>query len=108
MELIKAVMLKKTYGENGEKTQEVLKGINMVIHSGDFIAIMGKSGSGKTSLLSCLASMLPPSSGNVFFNGKSLYEMNYEHLLDFRRENIGYIFQDFRLLKNLTVLENVI
>lgn len=108
MELIKAVLLKKTYGEQKEKKQEVLKGINLSIFSGDYIAIMGKSGSGKTSLLSSLASMLPPTTGTVFFQGKSLYEMSYEKLLDFRRENIGYIFQDFRLLKHLSVLENIL
>jgi putative ABC transport system ATP-binding protein len=100
--MIKLINVEKYYGET-----RVLAGINLEMEKGDFISIMGSSGSGKSTLLNLIGGMDKPDKGNIFINGEdiSLYDDN--RLTLYRRERIGFIFQFFNLLPNITVFENI-
>lgn len=86
---------------------KVLKDVNLKIKRGEFVIILGPSGSGKTTLLNLISGMDTPTYGNIIVNGQNLLAKNDEQLTKFRKENIGYIFQQYGLLPNLTVSENV-
>ncbi len=98
--------LTKTYGK-GENKTEALKGITFDVLEGEFLGIMGASGSGKTTLLNCIATMLRPTSGKIILNGLDMSGFNGSKLADYRGKVIGYLFQEFELLDNLTARENI-
>lgn len=103
---IKAKQLSKIYG-SGENKVVALDKAEMEIRSGDFISIMGPSGSGKSTLLHLLSGLDHPTSGSLTYDGKDIYEMNDKELSTFRRQRIGFIFQQFNLLPVLTAGENI-
>lgn len=98
--------LVKTYGA-GETVVKVLKGINLKVYEGEIIVIMGPSGSGKTTLLSILGTLEKPSSGDVIIAGTNVTELSEEELTRFRLEKLGFVFQNYNLLRNFTAIENV-
>lgn len=101
--------IKKIYRSRfGKNDLEALKSINFTVEAGEYIAIMGESGSGKTTLLNILALLDRPTSGKVFLMGKDLQEIKDSEMAKFRRENLGFVFQDFNLLDNFTVKENIL
>lgn len=102
MEIIKVVDLKKSYG-----AVEVLKGLNFSIEEGERIAIMGKSGCGKTTLLKMLGLIEGSTEGEVYYKGQSENNLSNDEISDIRLNDIGFVFQDFRLLDSLTVQENI-
>lgn len=99
--------LTKTYGKDSTKT-EALCGISFDVLEGEFLGIMGTSGSGKTTLLNCIATMIKPSSGKVILHGKDISTFNASQLANYRGQEIGYLFQEFELLDNLTARENIL
>lgn len=105
--ILEARQIKKVYGRK-QTAQEVLKGINISINEGEFVGIMGPSGSGKTTLLNVLCSIDQPTSGSIVINGNDLGKMKNKEMAKFRREHIGFIFQDYNLLDTLTVKENIL
>lgn len=105
--ILKVNQLTKTYGKKGEKQYQALKGINFELNRGEFVGIMGASGSGKTTLLNILSTLDKPTSGNVVINGKNITTLKKNQMADFRGKEIGFIFQDFNLLDNLTNRENI-
>ncbi len=104
--MIKIKDIYKTYGEKDNKV-EVLKGIDLNINDGDFVVILGPSGSGKSTLLNIVSGLEKPDSGSVSYDDKVITKMNDKELTDFRKNNIGFIFQQYYLLQNLTVDKNV-
>ncbi len=105
-ELIKVEDVWKTY-KLGEIDLTVLKGVSLVINKGSFVAIMGPSGSGKSTLLHIVGALDVPSKGKVFLEGKEISELPEDDLAQIRGRKIGFVFQQFNLLHNLTALENV-
>lgn len=101
--------IKKIYRSRfGKNDLEALKSINFTVEEKEYIAIMGESGSGKTTLLNILALLDRPTSGKVILRGKDLQEIKDSEMARFRRENLGFVFQDFNLLDNFTVKENIL
>ncbi len=98
--------LERVYGAGGSAVH-ALRGIDLVIEPGSFLAIKGRSGSGKTTLLNCIGGLDRPTSGEVFVRGKSLRELSGEALTEWRRREVGFIFQAFGLLPTLSAFENV-
>ncbi len=98
--------LTKVYGKGDNKT-EALKGITFNVLEGEFLGIMGASGSGKTTLLNCIATVLRPTFGKIVLHGKDLSKFRGNALSDYRGKEIGYLFQEFELLDNLTARENI-
>ncbi|MDD7306524.1 MAG: ABC transporter ATP-binding protein [Peptoniphilaceae bacterium] len=105
--IIKVEKLSKSFGSAGAKTF-ALNSISFDVLDGEFLAIMGASGSGKTTLLNCISTMTKPSKGNIFFEGKKVNKFREKRLVKYRSEDISYVYQDFKLLDNLTVKENII
>ena len=103
---IRAKELSKVYG-SGESRVVALDRANLEIRSGDFISIMGPSGSGKSTLLHLLSGLDHPTSGSLTYDGKDIYGMSDQALSAFRRQRIGFIFQQFNLLPVLTAQENI-
>lgn len=100
--------LRKTYyTQNSNVQYEALKGITFDVEEGEFIAIMGESGSGKTTTLNIIASLDTPSSGEVFIGGRDIARMNSKEICRFRRKNLGFVFQDFNLLNYFNVKDNI-
>ncbi|MCL4515410.1 MAG: ABC transporter ATP-binding protein [Firmicutes bacterium] len=93
-------------GAGGTRTM-ALSGASLDVAEGEFIALMGPSGSGKSTLLSILGGLNPPTSGEVTIDTIPVYQLSQERLADFRREYIGFVFQQFQLIPYLTALENV-
>ena len=93
--------------QNGSVVTEVIKGITLAVKKQETLAIIGKSGSGKTSLIMLLAGLEKPTSGSIVFEDQTISNFNEEGLSDFRQKNIGIIFQSFYLIPNYTALENV-
>lgn len=93
--------------QSGQQRLQILKGIDLEIPKGDIQLLMGPSGSGKTTLLSILAGLLTPTAGSVRLLGKEITGMSRRQLGQFRRDHIGFIFQDFNLFPALTAIENV-
>ena len=89
-----------------EKTQ-ALRDVNFIAEEGEFIAIMGESGSGKTTLLNILATLEKPSSGEIVLEGKKISTIKEQQLAEFRRDHLGFVFQDFNLLDTLSVRDNI-
>ena len=98
--------ISKVYGHGGGATQ-ALKSVNLTIEEGKLTAILGPSGSGKSTLLNILGALDKPSSGQVLFLGEDISHYSNKKLAKFRRENIGFVFQSYNLLPNLTAIENV-
>lgn len=99
--------LKKYYGKK-EYTTKALDGISFGVIDGEFIGIMGSSGSGKTTLLNCIATTTSPTDGNILLNGENIEKFKGDKLADYRGNKIGYLFQNFELLENLTAKENIL
>lgn len=98
--------VKKYYGNSGNITKAV-DGISMYVDKGEFVAIMGTSGSGKTTLLNCISTIDTVTSGHIIINNQDITEIKDKDFADFRRDNLGFIFQDFNLLDTLTIEENI-
>lgn len=98
--------IKKYYGETTNITKAV-NGISFRLERCEFVAIMGASGSGKTTLLNCIATIDQVTSGNITIDEKDITTLKEEQLADFRKEELGFIFQDFNLLDTLTIEENI-
>lgn len=107
MEILKVEKLCKTYGK-GETQVNALKNVSFTMHKGEFAAVVGESGSGKSTLLNCIGGLDNPTSGNVFLEGKDLFSMKEQNRTVFRRRNIGFVFQSFQLVPELTVEQNII
>jgi len=105
-ELVKIVELRKAY-RAGDVTFEALRGVSLDMSAGDFIAVMGHSGSGKSTLLNLTGGLDQPSDGSVEIEGHLLQRMSERELARFRRGHIGFIFQFFNLIDNLTIQANV-
>lgn len=104
--MIEATNLVKSYG-SGESRTEVLKGVSLKIEDGDFAVILGASGSGKSTLLNTVSGLEKPDSGSVVYDGVDITSLDDKHLTSFRKDNVGFIFQQYFLLPNLTVDKNV-
>ena len=103
---LKIKNLKKYYGTKNN----IIKAVNdlsLEIEEGEFVAIMGASGSGKTTLLNCISTIDEVTSGHIYIDGKDITELKEQKLASFRRQNLGFIFQDFNLLDTLTISENI-
>lgn len=98
--------IKKSYG-NGESRCQVLKGIDLEIKNEDFIVILGASGSGKSTFLNIISGLEKPDGGSVFYDDIDVTKLSESKLTDFRKKNIGFIFQQYYLLPNLNVEKNV-
>lgn len=98
--------IKKSYG-NGESQVNVLKGISIKIEDGDFVVILGASGSGKSTFLNVISGLETPDSGKVLYDSKDITALTDKELTKFRKENIGFIFQQYYLLANMNVDKNV-
>lgn len=105
--LLQVQDLQKSYGKKNNLTK-ALNGVSFDILSGEFLGIMGPSGSGKTTLLNCIATIIKPTAGRVLLNGKNISAFDSKDLADYRGSRIGYLFQDFELLDNLTGQENIL
>lgn len=103
---IKIVNIKKSF-QSGQSTIEVLHNINWQIHSGKMTFLVGPSGCGKTTLISIIAGILSPTSGDIFVFQENINKMSSRNNSDFRKRNIGFIFQQFNLLPSLTAQENI-
>ncbi|MDM8213799.1 ABC transporter ATP-binding protein [Enterococcus hirae] len=99
--------VKKVYGKSNEKQTEALKDISFSVEKGEFVGIMGASGSGKSTLLNILSTLDLPTAGTVAIDQKDVTKLRGNQLADFRSRAIGFIFQEFNLLENLTVRENI-
>jgi len=108
MSVLRAENLVKIYGGKGKvNNTNALNGINLTIESGEFVAIMGPSGSGKTTLLNILSGIDKATSGAIEISGESINQMSKNQLSLFRRQHLGFVFQEFNLLDSLTLKENV-
>ena len=107
MALIELVDIQKSFHDGEHRLNHVLRGVNLRIEQGDFVAIKGASGSGKTPLLSILGTLLPPDTGRYFLNGRELTGSPID-LAQIRNRQIGFVFQDHRLLAPYTVKENIL
>jgi putative ABC transport system ATP-binding protein len=105
--IVEAKQLRKVYGAKGN-IFTALQEIDLKVSEGEFVGIMGPSGSGKTTLLNMLATIDQPTSGQIVIDGTSLAKMNEAQLSAFRRDKLGFIFQDYNLLDTLTVKENIL
>ncbi len=99
--------LKKYYGKSANQTK-ALDGITFQVMPGEFLGIMGSSGSGKSTLLNCIAAVIRPDSGSISMNDKQIQSLKGAALADYRGKEIGYLFQNFELLDNLTGRENIL
>ena len=107
MDLLEVKNISKTYG-TGETAVHALKEAAFSVPKGEFVAIVGESGSGKSTLLNLIGALDTPTSGKVFIDGKDIFSMKERSLTVFRRRNIGFIFQSFNLVPELTVEQNII
>ena len=107
MNLLEVKNICKTYG-SGETAVKALKDVSFSVPKGEYVAIVGESGSGKSTLLNMIGALDTPTSGKVLIDGKDIFCMNDKKLTVFRRRNIGFIFQAFNLVPELTVEQNII
>ena len=107
MNLLEVSNVSKTYG-SGEAAVKALKKVSFSVPKGEYVAIVGESGSGKSTLLNMIGALDTPTSGNVVISGKEIFSMNDRKLTIFRRRNIGFIFQAFNLIPELTVEQNIV
>lgn len=100
--------VKKIYTTRfGGNKVEALKNVNFSVEEGEYVAIMGESGSGKTTLLNILAALDKPTGGDVLLSGKSIVEIKEKEIAEFRRNNLGFVFQDFNLLDTFSIQDNI-
>ena len=100
--------MKKVYTTRfGGNQVEALRNVNFTVEAGEYVAIMGESGSGKTTLLNILAALDRPTSGEILLNGKSLSKISQNKLAAFRRDNLGFVFQEFNLLDTFSIQDNI-
>lgn len=107
MNLLEVNNICKTYG-SGETAVHALKKVSFSVPKGEYVAIVGESGSGKSTLLNMIGALDTPTSGKVTIGGRDIFSMNDRKLTVFRRRNIGFIFQAFNLIPELTVEQNII
>ena len=107
MEILKVQKLCKSYGTGVIKV-DALKDVSFSLEKGEFVAVVGESGSGKSTLLNCLGALDVPTSGVITIDGNNLFTMKEEERTIFRRRNIGFIFQSFQLVSELTVEQNIV
>lgn len=107
MDLLEVKSISKTFG-SGDTAVHALKDVSFSVPRGEFAAIVGESGSGKSTLLNMIGALDTPTSGNVYIEGKDILSMDDAELTVFRRRNIGFIFQAFNLIPELTVEQNII
>ena len=105
-EILKVEHIEKYYG-NKDNITKAIDDISFVVQNGEFIGIMGASGSGKTTLLNCISTIDNVSAGHIFLENQDITEIKEENIAKFRRENLGFIFQDFNLLDTLKIEENI-
>ena len=105
-ELLTAAGLTRVYGRGAAATR-ALDGVSLSLEQGEFVGVMGPSGSGKTTLLNCIATIDRPTSGSIVLDGRELTGLRGRELARFRRERLGFIFQDCNLLDTLTAFENI-
>ena len=104
--LLQVTGLTKIYGKRGAATR-ALDGVDLSLEAGEYVGIMGASGSGKTTLLNCVSTIDKPPSGSILVEGRELTRLKGKELTRFRRERLGFIFQDCNLLDTLTAFENI-
>ena len=104
--MIRIENLRKFYG-TGESRNEVLRGISLNIKDGDFMVILGASGSGKSTFLNVISGLEPADAGNIFYNERNISTMSDSEITNFRKNTLGYVFQQYFLLPNLNVDKNV-
>ena len=104
--ILRVDKIQKYYG-NKDNITKAIDGISFDVEEGEFIGIMGASGSGKTTLLNCISTIDNVSAGHIYLENRDITEIKEEDIAKFRRENLGFIFQDFNLLDTLTVEENI-
>lgn len=107
MNLLEVSNVSKTYG-SGEAAVKALKKVSFSVPKGEYVAIVGESGSGKSTLLNMIGALDTPTSGKIVISGKEIFSMNDRKLTIFRRRNIGFIFQAFNLIPELTVEQNIV
>lgn len=108
MRILEVKNIKKTYTTRfGGNKVEALKNVNFTVEEGEYVAIMGESGSGKTTLLNILAALDKPTAGSVILDGKDLSKIKESVVSTFRRDNLGFVFQDFNLLDTFTLEDNI-
>ena len=108
MSILEVIGLKKIYSTRfGGNKVEALKNVNFSVEQGEYVAIMGESGSGKTTLLNILAALDKPTNGRVILDGKDLSEIKESEIAAFRRDNLGFVFQEFNLLDTFTLEDNI-
>ena len=107
MDLLEVKNLSKTFG-SGETAVHALKGASFRVPKGEYVAVVGESGSGKSTLLNLIGALDTPTSGKVWIDGRDIFSMKERSLTVFRRRNIGFIFQSFNLIPELTVEQNII
>ena len=105
-EILKLDHIQKFYGNQGNITKAI-NDISFSVSEGEFVGIMGASGSGKTTLLNCISTIDTVSAGHIYLDGTDVTEIKEKALARFRRENLGFVFQDFNLLDTLTISENI-
>ncbi len=98
--------IEKYYG-NKDNITKAIDNINFKVDKGEFVGIMGQSGSGKTTLLNCISTIDNVTTGSIVINGKDITKLKAKELEKFRRDELGFIFQDFNLLDTLTAYENI-
>lgn len=104
--ILKLEHIQKYYGSEGSITQAI-RDISFGVEQGEFLGIMGTSGSGKTTLLNCISTIDTVSAGHIYLEGTDVTSLKPKSLARFRRENLGFVFQDFNLLDTLTISENI-
>ena len=108
MSLLEVKSLKKVYKTRfGGQSVEALKNVNFTVEEGEYVAIMGESGSGKTTLLNILAALDQATSGTVLLDGKDFSKIKENEVASFRRDNLGFVFQEFNLLDTFTLEDNI-
>ena len=108
MAMLQVECLKKIYTTRfGGNQVQALSDVSFSVETGEYVAIMGESGSGKTTLLNILAALDQPTSGKVFLDGKDLTTVKEREIAAFRRDNLGFVFQDFNLLDTFSLKDNI-
>ena len=105
-EILQVKDIEKYYGNKGNVTKAI-NNISFNVEEGEFVGIMGPSGSGKTTLLNCISTVDNITTGNIKINGKEITKLKSKSIEKFRREELGFMFQDFNLLDTLTAFENI-
>ena len=103
MSILEAKGLCKNYGSNN-----ILSNIDLQINAGEFVAVMGQSGGGKSTLLYCISGMDEPSSGKIYFDGADMTDMSDKQMQELRLKRMGFVFQKPSFLKNLSIIDNIV